>query len=78
MVQFRVNHQQGASFMETRTSHSVRVLGVSLAAASVALTALVAVASGGAAAAVVPVAFGLPFVAVVVLDGIVSHREHHA
>jgi hypothetical protein len=65
--------------METRnTSHSVRVLGVSLAAASVALTVVVAVVSGGAAAAVVPVAFGLPFLAMVLLDGIVSHNEHHA
>lgn len=65
--------------METRnTSHSVRVLGVSLAAASVALTAVVAVASGGAAAAIVPVVFGLPFVAMVLLDGIASHHEHHA
>ena len=65
--------------METRnTSHSVRVLGVSLAAASVALTAVVAVAAGGAAAAVLPFAFGLPFVAMVVLDGVESHREHHA
>jgi len=64
--------------METRNaSHSVRVLGVSLAAASVAVTALVAVVSGGAAAAIVPLAFGLPFLAMIVLDGVESH-EHHA
>jgi hypothetical protein len=65
--------------METNNNlHSVRVLGVVLAAASVAATALVSVLSNGAAAAVLPVAFGLPFVAMVVLEGVTSHTEHQA
>ena len=65
--------------METRnSSRSIRILGVTLAAASVAVTALVSVASNGSAAALVPLAFGLPFVAMAVLDGVASHHEHHA
>jgi hypothetical protein len=64
--------------METRNpSRSIRILGVGLAAASVALTALVSIASNGSAAAILPFAFGLPFVAVAVLDGVASHHEHH-
>lgn len=65
--------------MEARNpSRSIRILGVALAAASVAVTALVSFASNGSAAALVPIAFGLPFVAVAVLDGVANHREHHA
>jgi F0F1-type ATP synthase membrane subunit a len=58
--------------------HSLRLLGFGMAAATIVLTVLASLLTRHNPAVVAPLAMVLPFVTVVVLDGLVGERGRKA